>query len=49
MTNRVTRVVRWRNRMSEGLREWVIRISFGAIAVAAVWIVFGEDLIQLLK
>jgi hypothetical protein len=35
--------------MSEAPREWIIRISFAAIAVAAVWIVFGEDLIQLLK
>ena len=35
--------------MSEPLREWIIRVSFAAIALAAVWIVFGEDLIQLLK
>jgi hypothetical protein len=35
--------------LSESAREWIIRIAFAAIVVATVWIVFGEDLIQLLK
>jgi hypothetical protein len=35
--------------MSETAREWIIRIVFAALVVAAVWIVFGDDLYQLLK
>jgi hypothetical protein len=28
--------------------EWIIRLAFVALAVAAVWTVFGDDITQIL-
>jgi len=33
---------------SSGAIEWVIRLSLLALAVAAVWTVFGDDIAQFL-
>ena len=32
----------------DGTIEWIIRLALFALAVAAVWTVFGDDLAQLL-
>jgi len=34
--------------MTERVSEWIIRVAFLALAVAAVWTVFGDDLVLLL-
>lgn len=36
------------DRLPDGLIEWIIRLALFALAVAAVWTVFGDDLTQLL-
>ncbi len=35
--------------MNERVGEWVIRLAFVGLCVTAVWTVFGEDLLALLR